>query len=83
MGTHTIIDLAFRELSSRSNNTPNDTRRAEDLSCRTNEAILLIAGAYIRNIGEHPRLYAKLRGPCNDSGDNLCPEHGSGQKKGV
>ena len=40
-----------------------------------NEAIFLIRGANVLNVGEHPRLHTELHGASNDSCDNLTKKH--------
>lgn len=57
--------------------TPDDGRGAEHLGAGADEAVLLCGTAHAFDVGEHPRLHAKLSGGGEDGGDDLPPEHGT------
>jgi len=75
--TESIVDLALRELPSRSDNTPDNTGGTKYFGGRTDEAIRLVGVTHIRDVAEHPGLDTKLDGSGKHGGDDLTPEHSS------
>src|SRR6266850_3444970 len=49
--------------------------RCQMQGIQTGEAVLLIGRAKVLDVGEHPFLYAELYSACNDSCNDLTPEH--------
>jgi hypothetical protein len=72
-----VIQLALRKLPSGADDAPDDRCRAKHLRGRANEPVFLIRSAHIRDIREHPRLYAELDCACDDGTHDLSPEHGA------
>jgi hypothetical protein len=71
----TVVHLTLRELTSRSDDTPDDGRRTKHSGRRANETIGLVSVAHAVNVGEHPSLNTKLDSSSNDCSDDLTPEH--------
>lgn len=73
-----VINLSRRELSRRTDNTPDDTRGSKHLRARADESALLRLLTHPRDIAEHPRLHAKLGRPSDDGSNDLRREHRAG-----
>ena len=67
-GMRTVIDLARRELSLRTNNSPNEACSSEYFGAGTDETVFLTLTAKICNVGKHPGLHAKLH--CSGNGSS-------------
>ena len=70
-----VVHLAVRELALRTNDTPDDGRRAEDGRAGAGEAALGLARANALDVREQPRLHAKLHSAGDDGRNDLAPEH--------
>ena len=74
----TVEELTAGELSRGADDAPNDRGCPEDSRARTAKAVLLVFGADIGDVGEHPGLDAQLHGSCNGCCNDLTPEHRPG-----
>lgn len=72
-----LVNLSWRELTLRTNDSPDDTGSAKHLRAQAKEAVFLCRGTHLVNVSKHPSLYAELSGACQHGGKNLCPEHRS------
>lgn len=72
-----VVDLALAELPRGPDDAPDDRGRAEDLGGGADEAVGLVGGAHVLDVGEHPGLHAELDGAGDDGRDDLAPEHGA------
>ena len=70
------ISLPTGELASGANDAPDDGGRAKHLSAGAAEVVLLVGGAHVVDVGEHPCLDTELNCSGNNGCDNLGPEHG-------
>ena len=73
----TIVHLAVRELALRTNDAPDDGRRAEDRCAGTTKAVLLVLRTDVGNVGKHPGLNSKLHCACDSCSEDLASKHRS------
>ena len=73
-----VEQSAAGELQPRPDDAPDNGSRAEHLRRGADEAVLLVSGAHVLDVGEHPGLDTELDGTGDDGGDDLRPEHGAG-----
>ena len=70
-GVRTVINLARRELSLWTNDSPDETRSSEHFCIGTDETAFLSWAAHIWNVGKHPRLHTELYSSGDDSSYDL------------
>lgn len=66
-----MINLARRELSLWTNDSPDEARSSKHFCIGTDETAPLSWAADIWNVGKHPRLYAELHSSGDDSSYDL------------